>query len=201
MKRMNILCSAVGMIAAGMLFVCCTGKPEVKETEVSKTDTVATDSKGMDVALNNIKGHQEDIQALWEMTIGSDKKFAKYAVAGDYVVVGSEDGKDCLLLSFYKDKKDAENFDGIALKDGQTLSIQGSALLVSDKDKTTYYETTESEGFNELFTITEKDGKKTYTNDLDEPYQESDAQAFIAKTGNEAAKPLADMLGEWQPLK
>lgn len=200
MKRRNILCSIVGIIAVGMLFVCCTGKPEVKETEVSKADTVATDNKGMDVALNNIKSHQEDIQALWEMTFG-DKKFTKYAVAGDYVVVGSEDGKDCLLLSFYKDMKDAENFDGIALKDGQTLSIQGSALVVNDKDKTTYYEQTESEGFNELFTATEKDGKKTYTNDQNEPYQESDAQAFITKIGNEAAKPLANLLGEWQSLK
>jgi hypothetical protein len=45
--------------------------------------------------------------------------------------------------------------------------------------------------------VTEKDGKKTYTND-DEPYDEKEAQAFIDKIAQEAAKPLADILKKWK---
>ena len=89
------------------------------------------------------------------------------------------------------------NFDGIPVAEGQELSFQGDALVVKGGDKTTYYEKTESEGFNELFSVTEKDGKKTYTND-DEPYDEKEAQAFIDKIAQEAVKPLADILKKWK---
>lgn len=200
MKRIISLCSLFCVAALGMVFVCCTSNAPVKEQEGNNTETAVADSTGMVAALNNIKSHQEDIQALWELSIGKDKKFTKYALANDYVVLGSEDGKDCLLLSFYKDMKDIDNFDGIELKEGQELSFQGSCLVVKDGDKTTYYEKTENEGFNCLFTVTEKDGKKTYTDDDDKPYDEKEAQSFIDKIGKEEAKSLADVLGEWNNL-
>lgn len=200
MKRIISLCSLFCVAALGMVFVCCTSNAPVKEQEGNNTETAVADSTGMVAALNNIKSHQEDIQALWELSIGKDKKFTKYALANDYVVLGSEDGKDCLLLSFYKDMKDIDNFDGIELKEGQELSFQGSCLVVKDGDKTTYYEKTESEGFNRLFTVTEKDDKKTYTDDDDKPYDEKEAQSFIDKIGKEEAKSLADVLGEWNNL-
>ena len=200
MKRIISLCSLFCVAALGMVFVCCTSNAPVKEQEGNNTETAVADSTGTVAALNNIKSHQEDIQALWELSIGKGKKFTKYALANDYVVLGSEDGKDCLLLSFYKDMKDIDNFDGIELKEGQELSFQGSGLVVKDSDKTTYYEKTESEGFNRLFTVTEKDGKKTYTDDDDKPYDEKEAQSFIDKLGKEEAKSLADVLGEWNNL-
>lgn len=200
MKRIISLCSLFCVAALDMVFVCCTNNAPVKEQEGNNTETAVADSAGTVAALNNIKSHQEDIQALWELSIGKDKKFTKYALANDYVVLGSEDGKDCLLLSFYKDMKDIDNFDGIELKEGQELSFQGSGLVVKDGDKTTYYEKTESEGFNRLFTVTEKDGKKTYTDDDDKPYDEKEAQSFIDKIGKEEAKSLADVLGEWNNL-
>ena len=140
----------------------------------------------------------EDIQALWEMSIGEDKPIAHYALAGDYVFLISEDGKDGLLLSFYKDMKDIDNFDGVPVCEGQELSFQGDALVIKDSEKTTYYEKTEHEGFNQLFTVTEKDGKKTFTNDLGEPYDEKEAQQFIDKIAQETAKPLTDLLVKWK---
>lgn len=200
MKRKSILSSLFCVVALGIIFVCCTNKASVNEQEGNNTETTVSDSTGIAAAVNNIKSHQEDIQALWEMSIGKDKKFTKYALANDYVVLGTEDGKDRLLLSFYKDMKDIDNFDGIELKEGQELSFQGSGVVVKDGDKTTYYEKTEREGFNCLFTVTEKDGKKTYTDDTDKPYDEKEAQSFIDKLGKEEAKSLADVLGEWNNL-
>ena len=100
--------------------------------------------------------------------------------------------------------KDIDNFDGIAVNEGQELAFQGDALVVKEKtdagDKTTYYEKTESEGFNELFTVTEKDGKKTYTDDLDKPYDEKEAQNFIDKISKDTVLPLTDALSTWNNL-
>ena len=200
MKRIISLCNLFCVAALGLAFICCTNNAPVKEQEGNNTETTVSDSTGIVTAVNNIKSHKEDIQALWELSIGKDKKFTKYALANDYVVLGTENGKDCLLLSFFKDMKDIDNFDGIELKEGQEASFQGNALVVKENEKTTYYEITEHEGFNPLFTVTEKDGKKTYTDDLNKPYQEKDAQAFIEKIGKETAKPLADIMGEWNNL-
>ena len=121
------------------------------------------------------------------------------AAAPDTALVSAAENniQDGLLLSFYKDMKDIDNFDGIPVAEGQELSFQGDALVVKGGDKTTYYEKTESEGFNELFSVTEKDGKKNFTND-DEPYDEKEAQAFIDKIAQEAVKPLADILKKWK---
>lgn len=189
----------ISMMTFGTVSVSCTSKSPVNEPQ--KETAAVADSTLAVTAENNIKAHQEDIQVLWESEFGKEKKFAKYALAGDYVLLGSEDGKDCLLLSFYKDIKDIDNFDDIPLGDGQELSFQGNALVVKNKEKTTYFEKTDYEGFNELFTVTEKDGKKTYTNDLDEPYDEKEAQTFIDKISKETVSPLSDVLSEWKNLK
>ncbi len=156
----------------GLAFASCTSKAPVKD-QPSDEPAAAPDTALVSAAESNIQAHQEDIQALWESFYGEEKKIAHYCLAGDDVFVCTEDGKDGLLLSFYKDMKDIDNFE------------------------TTYYEKTESEGFNELFSVTEKDGKKTYTND-DEPYDEKEAQAFIDKIAQEAVKPLADILKKWK---
>ena len=194
----------LGMMALGMAFVSCTDKAPVKEPQSDEATATAPDSALVVAAENNLKAHQEDIQALWESAIGEDKKMSKYALANDYVFLSAEDGKEGLLLSFYKDMKDIDNFDGIAVCEGQELSFLGDALLIkektSDGEKTTYYEKTENEGFNELFTMTEKDGKKTYTNDIDEPYDEKEAQDFIDKISKATAKTLADALSTWNNL-
>ena len=184
------------IMALGLAFASCTSKAPVKD-QPSEEPAAAPDTALVSAAESNIQAHQEDIQALWESFYGEEKKIAHYCLAGDDVFVCTEDGKDGLLLSFYKDMKDIDNFDGIPVAEGQELSFQGDALVVKGGDKTTYYEKTESEGFNELFSVTEKDGKKTYTND-DEPYDEKEAQAFIDKIAQEAAKPLADILKKWK---
>ena len=184
------------IMALGLAFASCTSKAPVKD-QPSDEPAAAPDTALVSAAENNIQAHQEDIQALWESFYGEEKKIAHYCLAGDDVFVCTEDGKDGLLLSFYKDMKDIDNFDGIPVAEGQELSFQGDALVVKGGDKTTYYEKTESEGFNELFSVTEKDGKKTYTND-DEPYDEKEAQAFIDKIAQEAVKPLADILKKWK---
>ena len=183
-------------MALGLAFASCTSKAPVKD-QPSDEPAAAPDTALVSAAESNIQAHQEDIQALWESFYGEEKKIAHYCLAGDDVFVCTEDGKDGLLLSFYKDMKDIDNFDGIPVAEGQELSFQGDALVVKGGDKTTYYEKTESEGFNELFSVTEKDGKKTYTND-DEPYDEKEAQAFIDKIAQEAVKPLADILKKWK---
>ena len=192
------------MMAWGMAFVSCTDKAPVKEAQSDEPTATAPDSTLVVAADNNLKAHQEDIQALWESTIGEGKKFVKFALAKDYVFLSTQDGKDGLLLSFYKDMKDIDNFDGIAVNEGQGLAFQGDALVVKEKtdagDKTTYYEKTESEGFNELFTVTEKDGKKTYTDDLDKPYDEKEAQNFIDKISKDTVLPLTDALSTWNNL-
>ena len=153
---------------------------------------------------NNLKAHQEDIVALWDLTLGEDEEIAKYALAKDYVFLATEDGDKGLLLSFYKDMKDIDNFDGIEVKDGQKLAFQGDIIVVKEKsdegDKTTYYEKTEREGFNQLFTVTEKDGKKTYTNDVNEPYDEKEALDFLVKIKETAVSSLASTLSSWNDI-
>ncbi len=196
MKKVLAKSVLFAIMALGLAFASCTSKAPVKD-QPSDEPAAAPDTALVSAAENNIQAHQEDIQALWESFYGEEKKIAHYCLAGDDVFVCTEDGKDGLLLSFYKDMKDIDNFDGIPVAEGQELSFQGDALIVKGGDKTTYYEKTESEGFNELFSVTEKDGKKTYTND-DEPYDEKEAQAFIDKIAQEAVKPLADILKRWK---
>ena len=195
MKKVLAKSVLFAIMALGLAFASCTSKAPVKDQP--SDEPAAPDTALVSAAESNIQAHQEDIQALWESFYGDEKKIAHYSLAGDDVFVCTEDGKDGLLLSFYKDMKDIDNFDGIPVAEGQELSFQGDALVVKGGDKTTYYEKTESEGFNELFSVTEKDGKKTYTND-DEPYDEKEAQAFIDKIAQEAVKPLADILKKWK---
>lgn len=191
------------LMALGLTFISCTDKAPVKEQQ-SDTPTATADNNLIVAADQNLKAHQEDIQSLWELTIGESKKMAKYALVKDYVFLSTEDGKDGLLLSFYKDMKDIDNFDGIAVHEGQELIFQGDVLMVKEKtdagDKTTYFEKTEREGFSELFSVTEKDGKKTYTDDLDEPYDEKEAQDFIDKASKDKVSPLTDNLSTWNNL-
>lgn len=196
MKKVLAKSVLFAIMALGLAFASCTSKAPVKD-QPSDEPAAAPDTALVSAAESNIQAHQEDIQALWESFYGEEKKIAHYCLAGDDVFVCTEDGKDGLLLSFYKDMKDIDNFDGIPVAEGQELSFQGDALIVKGGDKTTYYEKTESEGFNELFSVTEKDGKKTYTND-DEPCDEKEAQAFIDKIAQEAVKPLADILKKWK---
>ena len=196
MKKTFVSTVIISMMTLGSVLVSCTSKAPVKD-QPSDEPAAAPDTALVSAAESNIQAHQEDIQALWESFYGEEKKIAHYCLAGDDVFVCTEDGKDGLLLSFYKDMKDIDNFDGIPVAEGQELSFQGDALIVKGGDMTTYYEKTESEGFNELFSVTEKDGKKTYTND-DEPYDEKEAQAFIDKIAQEAVKPLADILKKWK---
>lgn len=196
MKKTFVSTVIISMMTLGSVLVSCTSKAPVKD-QPSDEPAAAPDTALVSAAESNIQAHQEDIQALWESFYGEEKKIAHYCLAGDDVFVCTEDGKDGLLLSFYKDMKDIDNFDGIPVAEDQELSFQGDALIVKGGDKTTYYEKTESEGFNELFSVTEKDGKKTYTND-DEPYDEKEAQAFIDKIAQEAVKPLADILKKWK---
>lgn len=196
MKKTFVCTVIISMMTLGSVLVSCTSKAPVKD-QPSDEPAAAPDTALVSAAESNIQAHLEDIQALWESFYGEEKKIAHYSLAGDDVFVCTEDGKDGLLLSFYKDMKDIDNFDGIPVAEGQELSFQGDALVIKGGDKTTYYERTESEGFNELFTVTEKDGKKVYTND-DEPYDEKEAQAFIDKIAQEAVKPLADILKKWK---
>ena len=48
--------------------------------------------------------------------------------------------------------------------------------------------------------MTEKDGQKTYTDDVDEPYDEKEAQDFINKISSATASSLADVLSSWIDL-
>ena len=198
MKKVLTKSVLFSIMALGLAFVSCTNKVPVKDQPSDESAAATPDAALVAAAEDNIKAHQEDIQALWESTIGEEKKIANYYLADDYIFLSTADGKDGLLLSFYKDMKDIDNFDGVPVSDGQELSFQGDALVIKDKDKTTYFEKTENEGFNELFSVTEEDGKKVYTNDVDEPYDEKEAQDFIDKISKEAVKPLSDILNKWK---
>lgn len=182
----------------GLAFMSCTDKAPVKDQPSDEPAATAPDTALVAAAENNIKAHEEDIMTLWQLTVGEDKSIANYYLAGDYVFLSTEDGKDGLLLTFYKDMKDIDNFDGVPICCGQEILLQGDALIAKNKYNTTYFEKTENEGFNQLFTMEEKDGKKTFVNDLDEPYDEKEAQAFIDKISKEAAKPLADIMVKWK---
>ena len=181
-----------------ILFVAiasCTNKTKEQPAEEPAAATV--DTALVAAAENNLKAHQEDIQTLWYLAYG-DKKIAGYSLANDYVYLNSEDGKDALLLSFYKDMKDVDNFDGIPVTEGQEVSFQGDAVVVKGFGQTTYFQKTENEGFKQLFTESEKDGKKVFTNDAGEPYDEAEAQAFIENLSKEASTKLSDILVKWK---
>ncbi|MBR4802391.1 MAG: hypothetical protein IK041_06235 [Bacteroidales bacterium] len=176
-------------------FASCTNKTKEQPAEEPAAATV--DTALVAAAENNLKAHQEDIQTLWYLAYG-DKKIAGYSLANDYVYLNSEDGKDALLLSFYKDMKDVDNFDGIPVTEGQEVSFQGDAVVVKGFGQTTYFQKTENEGFKQLFTESEKDGKKVFTNDAGEPYDEAEAQAFIENLSKEASTKLSDILVKWK---
>lgn len=181
-----------------ILFVAiasCTNK--TKEQPAEEPAEATADTALVAVAENNLKAHQEDIQTLWYLAYG-DKKISGYSLANDYVYLSSEDGKDALLLSFYKDMKDIDNFDGIPVTEGQEVSFQGDAVVVKGFGQTTYFQKTENEGFKQLFTESEKDGKKVFTNDAGEPYDEAEAQAFIENLSKEASTKLSDILVKWK---
>lgn len=198
MKKIIAKSFLFSMMALGLALASCNNKASGNDQPSDEPVATAPDTALVATAENNIKAHQEDIQALWETTIGEDKKIANYSLANEYVFLSTEDGKEGLLLSFYKDMKDIDNFDGVPVCEGEELSIQGNALVVKGSEKTTYYEKTENEGFNELFSVTEKDGKKTFIDDLGEPYDEKEAQTFIDKIASEDAKKLSDILVKWK---
>ncbi|MBR5074267.1 MAG: hypothetical protein IKX26_03450 [Bacteroidales bacterium] len=188
----SILFSAMVL---GLALASCTGKPKEQPAEEPAAATV--DSALVAAAENNLKAHQEDIQTLWYLAYG-DKKISGYSLANDYVYLSSEDGKDALLLSFYKDMKDIDNFDGIPVTEGQEVSFQGDAVVVKGFGQTTYFVKTENEGFKQLFTESEKDGKKVFNDDLGEPFGEAEAQAFIENLSKEEATKLSDILVKWK---
>ena len=201
MKRIFTKAAMFSIMALAL--VACTSKAPVKEQQSEEPTAIAPDDSLVVAADSHLKAHQEDIHALWDSYF-EGKEISKYALAKDYVFLSTADGKDGLLLSFYKDMKDIDNFDGVAVGEGQELTFQGDALVIKEKtdagDKATYYEKTESEGFNQLFTVTEKDGQKTYTDDVDEPYDEKEAQDFINKISSATTSSLADVLSSWIDL-
>ena len=182
----------VSMMVLGLALVSCNSKPKEQPAATDPDAALVT------AAENNLKAHDEDIQTLWVLSYGEDKKIANYYLAGDYVLIGTEDGKEEYLLYFFKDMKDIENFDGIPVCEGQDVSFQGNAVIVKGLGQTTYFEKTEYEGFKQLFTESEKDGKKVYTNDLGDPYDESQAQAFIESISKEEVTKLSDILKKWK---
>ena len=192
MKNVMTKTVLVSMMVLGLALVSCNSKP--------KEQPAATDPDAalVSAAENKLKAHQEGIQTLWVLSYGEDKKIANYYLAGDYVLIGTEDGKEEYLLYFFKDMKDIENFDGIPVCEGQDVSFQGNAVIVKGLGQTTYFEKTEYEGFKQLFTESEKDGKKVYTNDLGDPYDEPQAQAFIESISKEEVTKLSDILKKWK---
>ena len=78
------------------------------------------------------------------------------------------------------------------------MSFQGDAVVINGLGQTTYFVKTENEGFKQLFTESEKDGNKVYADDLGEPYDEAEAQAFIENISKEEATKLSDILKKWK---
>lgn len=192
------------VVTLGLALASCSDKAQQKEQNTDKPEAVKNDSTAATTDIPALlKAHQEDIQALWEMTF-EGKKMAKYAPADEFVFVATDDGKQGLLLYFYKDEKDVDNFDGIALNEKQSLVFQGDEIVIKENgeegDITTYFGTTDDQGFIQLFTVTKKDGKTTYTDDLDDPFDEKEAQSFISETDKDKPVPLNDTLGEWTKL-
>ena len=196
MKKVLTKSVLLSLVALGLAFASCTSKPKEQPKEEPAATTI--DSALVAAAENNIKAHQEDIETLWYLAYGQDKKIANYSLANDYVYLSSEDGKDALLLSFYKDMKDIDNFDGIPVIEGQEVSFQGDAVVVKGFGQTTYFVKTENEGFKQLFTESEKDGKIVFNDDLGEPFGEAEAQAFIENLSKEASTKLSDILKKWK---
>ncbi|MBE6243998.1 MAG: hypothetical protein E7108_00540 [Bacteroidales bacterium] len=196
MKKVLTKTVLVSMMVLGLVLVSCNSKP--KEQPAQQPAATDPDAALVSAAENKLKAHQEDIQTLWDLSYGEDKKISNYYLAGDYVLISTEDGKEEYLLYFFKDIKDIENFDGIPVCEGQEVSFQGNAVIVKGLDRTTYFEKTEDEGFQLLFTVTEKDGKKVYTDDCDKPYDEKAAQAFIDKISGEPVTKLSDILKKWK---
>lgn len=192
MKKIFLM--TLGLLVA--LASCKNNEP--KDQPAQQPEANAPDSALVTAAENNIQAHQEDIQLLWDLSYGNDRKIANYYLAGNDVLINTEDGKDGYLLYFYKDIKDADNFDGIPVTEGNEVSFQGNAVAVNGFGRTTYFEKTENEGFKQLFTVTEKDGKKIFTDEDGNPYDEKEAQAFIDKISAEPVAKLADILNKWK---
>ena len=86
----------------------------------------------------------------------------------------------------------------VPVTEGQEVSFQGDAVVVKGFGQTTYFVKTENEGFKQLFTESEKDGKKVFNDDLGEPFGEAEAQAFIENLSKEEATKLSDILVKWK---
>ena len=145
----------------------------------------------------------EDIQALWEDEIGKEHAAVKYALAGDYIYLSSADDKEGMLLTFYQDRRNEDNFDGVAKKVNQRMVLYGKSVVVSqnmgDSVKNTYYENTEHEGLNPVLVVMQKTGRQYYYNNAGGVIPDAEAKKILAHFRTSLV-PIESMLKGWKEL-
>ena len=114
------------VFALGILLASCGGRKTADKNQTAVMESLDSLERQAEVE-KQLEENQEDIKALWDEEIGEDKAIDKYALAGEYVYLSSEDGKEGMLLTFYLDGRNENNFDGIAIKENERMAFYGKA--------------------------------------------------------------------------
>ena len=190
------------VLLGGTSLMACGGKKTADSDSVQAVDSVESQRR-MAEACKLLQRNGEDIQALWEDEIGKEHAAVKYALAGDYIYLSSADGKEGMLLTFYQDRRNEDNFDGVAKKVNQRMALYGKSVVVSqnmgDSVKNTYYENTEHEGLNPVLVVMQKAGRQYYYNNAGGVIPDAEAKKILAHF-RISLVPIESMLKGWKEL-
>ena len=190
------------VLLGGTSLMACGGKKTADSDSVQAVDSVESQRR-MAEASRLLQRNGEDIQALWEDEIGKEHAAVKYALAGDYIYLSSADGKEGMLLTFYQDRRNEDNFDGVAKKVNQRMALYGKSVVVSqnmgDSVKNTYYENTEHEGLNPVLVVMQKAGRQYYYNNAGGVIPDAEAKKILAHFRTSLV-PIESMLKGWKEL-
>lgn len=108
-----------------------------------------------------------------------------------------------MLLTFYQDRRNEDNFDGVAKKVNQRMALYGKSVVVSqnmgDSVKNTYYENTEHEGLNPVLVVMQKAGRQYYYNNAGGVIPGAEAKKILAHFRTSLV-PIESMLKGWKEL-
>ena len=195
--------SIMVVFALGILLAACGGRKTADKNQTAVMESLDSLERQAEVE-KQLEENQEDIKALWDDEIGEDKAIDKYALAGEYVYLSSEDGKEGMLLTFYLDGRNENNFDGIPIKENERMAFYGKNLIVTinkqDSMQNIYFENTEREGLNPVLVVTEKDGRQFFYDNAGGVISQPEAKKIMSLFNDTTATPLEKVLKGWKKL-
>jgi hypothetical protein len=109
-----------------------------------------------------------------------------------------------MLLTFYLDGRNENNFDGIPIKENERMAFYGKNLIVTinkqDSMQNIYFENTEREGLNPVLVVTEKGGRQFFYDNAGGVISRPEAKKIMSLFNDTTATPLEKVLKGWKKL-